>query len=193
MPNPDTNLALIFDQWRAWQEVSGIDIPNMMTSWTQQMGHPYLRVVSEKWTDESVSLELEQSWFLADGSSGTVEGDSDKLWSIPLLFATSTCVSDSAVLMQARTQSFTIPLAPGGNDWVKLNAGQQALVRIAHPPDMLTRLLPAITSKAMAPIDRAAVLLDTYALAKAGAAGVTVARVVELLRAYKDEDNNTVW
>jgi puromycin-sensitive aminopeptidase len=37
------------------------------------------------------------------------------------------------------------------------------------------------------------VLLDTYALAKAGLGGVTVVHVVELLRAYTDEDNNTVW
>jgi hypothetical protein len=37
------------------------------------------------------------------------------------------------------------------------------------------------------------VILDTYAMAKAGVGGVSVVRVVELLRAYTDEDNNTVW
>jgi aminopeptidase N len=168
-------------------------VPSMMASWTQQMGHPYLKVLSETWNNDSVTLELEQSWFLADGGSAEAGSDEEnKLWTIPLMFATSACVSD-AVLMQGKKQTFTIPLSPGGEDWIKMNAGQEALVRIAHSPGMLARLLPAITSKSLAPIDRAAVILDTYAMAKAGVGGVSVVRVVELLKAYTDEDNNTVW
>ena len=193
--------TVTLDLWRAWQDVSGVDVPSMMASWTQQMGHPYVRVLNESWAEDSVTLELEQNWFLADGSGqeqkkGEEGGDNgtDKLWAIPLLFASSSCVSD-AVLMQGRTQSFTIPLDPsqGGQDWVKMNAGQEALLRVAHSPGMLARLLPAITSKTLPPVDRASVLLDTYAMAKAGLGGVPVERVVELLRAFEDEDNNTVW
>lgn len=199
--------TVTLDLWKAWKDVSGVDVPGMMASWTQQMGHPYVRVLSEAWGENSVTLLLEQNWFLADGSGqdkkkegeGEAAGGdkgADKLWSIPLLFASSSCVSD-AVLMEGRTQSFTIPLdaslGGGQEDWVKLNAGQEALVRVAHSPGMLARLLPAITSKALPPVDRASVLLDTYAMAKAGLGGVSVERVVELLRAYEDEDNNTVW
>lgn len=185
--------TVTLDLWRAWQEVSGVDVPSMMASWTQQMGHPYLKVLSETWNNDSVTLELEQSWFLADGGSAEAGSDEEtKLWTIPLMFATSACVSD-AVLMKGKKQTFTIPLSPGGEDWIKMNAGQEALVRIAHSPGMLARLLPAITSKSLAPIDRAAVILDTYAMAKAGVGGVSVVRVVELLKAYTDEDNNTVW
>lgn len=183
--------TVTLDLWRAWEEVSGIDIPGMMTSWTQQMGHPYIRVISERWTEDSVTMELEQNWFLADGSVNSE--DEQKLWSIPLIFATSTSVSEPAILMQSRTQTFTIPLQGGGQDWVKLNAGQEALVRVAHSTEMIERLQAAITAKTLAPVDRASLLLDTYALAKAGSAGVIVADVVKLLRAYENEDNNTVW
>lgn len=192
--------TVTLDLWRAWQEVSGVDVPQMMASWTQQMGHPFLKVLSEEWGEHSVTLELEQQWFLADGSGheqaeGGDEVSEEKQWVIPLVFATSSSVSD-AVLMQGKKQTFTIPLSAegaAGEPWLRVNAGQEALVRVAHSPAMLARLLPAITAKTLAPIDRAAVLLDTYALAKAGAGGVAVEHVVELLRAYKDEDNNTVW
>lgn len=180
------------DLWRAWQEVSGVDVPGMMASWTQQMGHPYLRVLSEKWSSDSVTFELEQNWFLADGSGGKDEEEQSKLWSVPLIFATSTSVSEPAVLMKGKKQSFTVPLSHE-KDWVKLNAGQGALARVSHSPEMISRLKSAIANKTLEPIDRAALLLDTYALAKAGIGDASVEQVVELLRAYENEDNSTVW
>lgn len=178
------NTATI-DLWSAWRDVSGIDIPTIMTSWTKQMGHPYLTVLSEEWSTTELKIELEQKWFLADGS----EGD-DKLWSIPLIFATSSSVSDSAILMNERRQSFVIPLN-GANDWVKINAGQQSLLRVAHTPTMISRLVQPISEKSLSPIDRASLLLDSYALAKAGK--VPIENVISLLRAYVDEDSFTVW
>jgi hypothetical protein len=56
------------------------------------MGYPYLRVLSENWENSSVTVTLEQNWFLADGSPVTEEEAKDALWQIPLLFATSTQV-----------------------------------------------------------------------------------------------------
>eukprot|EP00602_Paraphysomonas_sp_CaronLab_P000533 CAMPEP_0185021724 /NCGR_PEP_ID=MMETSP1103-20130426/4412_1 /TAXON_ID=36769 /ORGANISM="Paraphysomonas bandaiensis, Strain Caron Lab Isolate" /LENGTH=825 /DNA_ID=CAMNT_0027553425 /DNA_START=132 /DNA_END=2609 /DNA_ORIENTATION=+ len=176
------------DLWSSWAEVSGIDIPAIMNTWTEQMGHPSLRVLSEEWTASSLTIELEQNWFLADGSSS--DSDADKIWTIPLTFATSKCVSEAAVLMTQKRQTFCIPLA-GEGDWVKLNAGQQALVRVAHTPAMIDRLLEPIRSKTLSPIDRASLLLDAYALAKAGSAPVE--GIVRLLRAFEHEDNFTVW
>jgi len=69
--------------------------------------------------------------------------------------------------------------------------GQQALLRVAHSDEMIRRMLPAISSKTMSVIDRGGVLLDTYALAKAG--HVKVETIIMLLRAYVDEDSYTVW
>jgi hypothetical protein len=67
--------------------------------------------------------------------------------------------------MNKKVQSFTIPLA-GPKDWIKINAGQKALARVAHSHEMALRLQPALSSKTLAPVDRAALLLDAYALAK---------------------------
>jgi len=152
-------------------------------------------VVSEAWAADSVTVTLEQQWFLADGSSAPLPEDAatgGPVWRIPLLVASSTSVSEKAVIMDQKVpplpthtlskdahtivpavvaiialqvQNFTIPLA-GAGDWVKINTGQQALVRVAHSPEMMQRLQPALRSQALSPVDRAALLNDAYALAK---------------------------
>lgn len=175
------------DLWAAWTEVSSIDVVELMASWTQQMGYPYLKVVEEKWADNEVTVTLEQNWFLSDGS--TTAEDAGKLWSIPL-FATSQSTSSKAVIMKEKVQTFAVPLA-GSSDYLKINAGQQALVRVAHSAEMATRLQSALSSKDLSPVDRAGLLLDAYALAKAGYGSLEV--VVQLLKALRDEDHPTVW
>jgi puromycin-sensitive aminopeptidase len=176
------------DLWQAWSDVSGLDVAAIMESWTRKMGYPYLTVVSETWTATSVQLELEQNWFLADG---TKDESAACLWSIPVLFSTSKATSDAAVLMQGKRQTFNVPLSHAG-DWVKINAGQQALVRVAYTPEMTKRLaVGAIRAGQLSVSDRAAVLLDAYALAKAGLAPVST--VAQLLTCYDQELNSTVW
>jgi ERAP1-like C-terminal domain len=110
---------------------------------------------------------------LADGSTEPLADDAgrDPVWKIPVLVASSTQVSSQAVVMDHKAQTFNISTA-GAHDWVKLNAGQFALARVAYSAEMMRRLLPAISSKALGPVDRAALLTDAYALAKAGVGSV---------------------
>jgi aminopeptidase 2 len=179
------------DLWNSWSEVSGKDVAALMATWTTVMGYPYLRVVSEEWTASEVVVTLEQGRFLSDGSAPAA-GEEGALWSIPLLFATSGNSSQEAVIMDQKQQTFAIPVtagAAGSRPWLKINAGQKALVRVAHSSEMIARLQESITQ--VAPVDRAALLLDAYALAKAGLAPVET--VVEILRALKDEDASIVW
>ena len=176
------------DLWQAWTEVSGIDVANLMSTWTTRMGYPYLQVVSEKWSSHSVEITLQQDWFLSDGSNTSAADGA--VWQIPLLVASSTCVSEKAVIMDHKVQSFTIPLA-GEGDWVKINTGQQALVRVAHSAEMARRLQPAIRNRTLSPVDRAALLSDAYALARAGTGPVE--SVVDILRVMDGEDANIAW
>lgn len=183
--NTETN-----DLWQAWTDVSGIPVAKLMKTWTMRMGYPYLKVVSEKWSDNAVEFTLEQNWFLADGSEVPAEEAADALWSIPLLFATSACVSEKAVIMDEKTKTFSVPLS-GPNDWLKINAGQKALARVLYTPTMMQRMLAPLRAKSMAPIDRASVLLDAFALAKSGAGSID--QVVEILKCLDQEDSETVW
>jgi len=178
------------DLWNSWSEVSGKDVAALMKSWTTIMGYPCVRVVSETWSATEVQVTLEQSRFLSDGS-GTAEDDTT-LWCIPLLFATAGSSSQEAVIMDQKQQTFAIPIAASGagkQPWVKINAWQSALVRVAHSQEMTSRLLASISE--VAPVDRAALLLDAYALAKSGQAPLE--NVVAILRALENEDTSIVW
>ena len=59
-----------------------------------------VQVVSEKWSSHSVEITLQQDWFLSDGSNASSGASPDAaVWQIPLLVASSTCVSEKAVIM----------------------------------------------------------------------------------------------
>jgi aminopeptidase N len=154
------------DLWNAWSEVSGKDVTQLMCAWTKVTGYPFLQVLEEQWSEDEVKITLEQSRFLSDGS----QVEDDAVWSIPLLFATEGNVSSEAVMMDQKVQTFVLPLqsVSDGESWLKINAGQKALARVAHSPEMIRRLRSAIARGKVAPVDRAALLLDSYALAKAG-------------------------
>jgi aminopeptidase N len=173
------------DLWNCWSQVSGKDVAGLMKAWTTVMGYPVVRVVEEKWSDAEVEITLEQSRFLSDGQ--VAAEDDQTLWSIPLLFASAGSTSQEAVVMSQKRQTFAVPVSAGSagkQPWVKINAGQKALARVAHSPDMTARLVSSIRD--VAPIDRAALLLDAYALAKAGVAPLE--DVVNILRALQGED-----
>lgn len=186
------------DLWTAWSEASGKNVAQLMKTWTTVMGYPYLQVLEEKWSETEVEITLKQERFLSDGSSAAdATEDKDVLWSIPLLFATAGSVSQTAVIMDQKVQTFKIPVSGGDNNetrsWLKINAGQKALVRVAHSAEMILRLKEALMAdrNAVAPVDRAALLLDSYALAKAGLAPLET--VLEIVRALEDEESSIVW
>ena len=184
------------DLWKAWSDVSGINMTEIMTSWTSKMGYPYLKVLSESWSDSECIVDLQQAWFLVDGT-----GDSEsQLWNIPLSITSSAVMGSDAALQNkqisdiASGKSFrrVIPLDQNKRGWIKINSGQAALVRVAHSEEMLSRLLvPGIVGKSLSPIDRAALLDDQYYLAVSGLAPVK--SVLILISAYEFEDSSTVW
>jgi puromycin-sensitive aminopeptidase len=179
------------DLWNEWSAVSGKDISQIMHTWTKVTGYPFLKVISEEWNENEVVVTLEQNRFLSDGSASEDDG---ALWSIPLFFASEGTVSNEAVIMDQKVQTFAIPLGSvsnGAQSWIKINAGQKALVRVIHSDNMVSRLQAAITRGQLAAVDRAALLLDNYALAKAGLAPLET--VVNVLKAFKGERSSIVW
>ncbi len=175
------------DLWQVWEESSGLPVKEMMASWTEQMGFPLVTVVGENWEEDKVSLELEQSWFLSDGSS--VEGD-DKKWCIPILTCTEAGTQDSMFFMREKTAKIEIPLS-SSNGWVKLNAGQEVLMRVLPTPTMIERLSTGIKEKTLTVCDRAALVTDGYALVKSGHMKPEV--LIKLLASYTNEDAYIVW
>lgn len=57
-----------------------MDITSMMACWTEQMGFPLIKVEKETFTDNEVTVDISQKWWLSDGS----EPDKQQLWTVPL-------------------------------------------------------------------------------------------------------------
>jgi len=178
------------DLWEAWEESSGMPVQEMMASWTEQMGFPLLSVVDEKWDVDKVTLELVQSWFLSDGSSSANAEDAGKKWCIPILTCNESETQAEITLMREKTVTIEIPLSsPRG--WVKLNAGQEVLMRVNNTPTMIERLADGIKSKSLPTCDRAGLVVDAYALVKAG--HMKPESLIQLLSNYTNEDDYIVW
>jgi puromycin-sensitive aminopeptidase len=179
------------DLWNAWSEASGLKVDEIMDLWTSRYGYPYLSIISEKWSETQVELTLRQTWFLADGSLTTDENSAANapVWNIPLFFATADNVSSKAVMMNKLEQSFTIPLTKGASDYLKINAGQRALCRVNPSVEQLARLtknLPSLT-----PVDLASLVLDSYALAKAGVSSLD--NVIQIIKHMPMTTSYVVW
>jgi len=175
--------------WQEFEDASGLPVKELMSSWTEQMGFPLLKVSSETWTDEQVTLELEQSWFLSDGSKLSEE-EHKKIWCIPILTCTAEGTQQDMTLMREKTASISITL-PSSQSWLKLNAGQEVPMRVCPSECMLQRLLPAIKEKTLSPSDRAGILNDVYAIVKSGQ--MTPVSLLQLLSSYINEDDSIVW
>jgi puromycin-sensitive aminopeptidase len=178
-----------FDLWAALEEASGMPVGEMMASWTEQMGFPFLLIVAEDWQADKVVFELEQKWFLADNSELDEEGAAKK-WTVPILTCTTAGQQEDMTLMREKTASITIPLS-GADDWVKLNAGHGAPIRVLASEEMLKRLSKPIQTKSLPAVDRAGLLSDAYAMVKAG--HMSPDALIKLVGNYKDEDNYVVW
>ena len=100
------------DLWAAWEESSGMPIGEMMKSWTEQMGYPVLKVVGSSFSGGKATIELEQKWFLSDGSE--VKADEAKLWCVPILTATSSGVGDEIHMMREDKMKIVVDMS--GND-----------------------------------------------------------------------------
>mmetsp|Transcript_10839 Transcript_10839/g.14084 ORF Transcript_10839/g.14084 Transcript_10839/m.14084 type:complete len:887 (+) Transcript_10839:126-2786(+) len=174
--------------WGAWEEVSNIPVQEMMKSWTEQMGYPVVEVVEEEWTANSVKLTLQQDWFLQDGSG---LGD-EKLWNIPLIAGSKGMPAGTPEkIMKERTMVLEVPLDGSSEQWVKLNYGQHIPMRVKYTHKMIEKLAGAVASKELPPADRAGLVMDTYALVKAGLMEAT--ELLILLKAYSEETDATVW
>ena len=153
------------DLWQAWAKVSGKDIPSIMSTWTEQMGFPLVKVEQVEGAEGGkLKLKFTQSWFLADGSFDA-EKDEDKVWTIPLAIQVGGQEGQPHMLMMDQREC--VLEVPGAADaWVKVNYGQDALCRVNYTPGLLERLSGAIRRKELPAKDRAALLSDAVALSK---------------------------
>mmetsp|Transcript_4131 Transcript_4131/g.5257 ORF Transcript_4131/g.5257 Transcript_4131/m.5257 type:complete len:463 (-) Transcript_4131:172-1560(-) len=138
------------------------------------------------------TLEVRQSWFLADGS----EPDRRK-WTVPLTLTTAeTKMGEYCAMTFEKETLFRVVVPPLAAEaqhqrWFKLNAGQHVPLRVLYKH--YEPLIAAVRAGELGPEDRAGLLLDAYALAKAGHPSMSPLNLVNLVQAYENEEHATVW
>jgi aminopeptidase 2 len=76
-------------------------------------------------------------------------------------------------------------------DELKLNHDQSGFYRVAYNPEFIPSLTKRLTGNKFDPLDRLGLLADTFEAAKAGYTDTRSA--LQLMEAYRTEDNNAVW
>mmetsp|Transcript_26571 Transcript_26571/g.62089 ORF Transcript_26571/g.62089 Transcript_26571/m.62089 type:complete len:891 (+) Transcript_26571:103-2775(+) len=165
------------DLWAAWSEASGLPVDKIMASWTEQMGYPMVEVTAFKIEGTVAKLTLAQSWFLSSGESPP----DGRTWSLPV-FAASGAEKGKMVMMKDKTLELEVPVL-GASDYVLLNPGMLVPMRVSYSPEMRSQLVKALQNGALTSCkDRAMLVLDAFALAKAGRMGLDdVFRVISAL------------
>eukprot|EP01059_Diplonema_ambulator_P017204 TRINITY_DN29182_c0_g1_i1.p1 TRINITY_DN29182_c0_g1~~TRINITY_DN29182_c0_g1_i1.p1 ORF type:complete len:879 (+),score=398.09 TRINITY_DN29182_c0_g1_i1:60-2696(+) len=171
------------DLWAAWDKASGQPIRELMDTWILQMGYPLITVSNVSKKDGKLKFDVEQKWYLADGS--VKEGDADKKWIVPLIFGTQEGAHPPQYL---REKKQTVELETAGS-WVKVNYGQHIPLRVKYPTEMLEELCKAVSG--LPAEDRIGLLSDADSLSKSE--DLSLADFVRVLNSYKGEMNDKVW
>jgi len=177
--------------WNAWSESSGSNIKEMMSSWTEQMGFPLVTVKEFTASGGVAKMKLEQTWFLASGEEPSPS--EEKTWTVPLFLRTSAEATKPAILMTSKTFDLEVPIKADGAgcEYVLINQGQFTPMRVSYTPEMRERLVKAIVAGNIPAADRAGLVMDAYALAKAGKLGTH--ELLRFLGAFRSEVDYVVW
>ncbi len=166
------------DLWKALEEVSKQPVGKIMRDWTQKPGYPVLHVA-----EKAGQVSLHQSRFFANPSSQTTE---KTIWNLPMRVLSANKHEGDPVLMEEEDTSL-----PANNDWIKLNAGETALVRSLYSQDLYQRLGEPIQTKKLSAVDRMGLIRDAFDSAEAGL--LPSSHALQLLEYYKQENDYIVW
>ncbi|KAL0113903.1 hypothetical protein PUN28_011320 [Cardiocondyla obscurior] len=176
------------DLWAALEEASNKAVRKVMSSWTKRQGFPVVKVDYRQEGNNRI-LSLTQERFLADGS---VDSTANNAWLIPISVSSSQDPSKTIFdgILDAKSKEFVIQNVPEGT-WLKINPGTIGFYRTRYSQSALSLLLPAIKDHTLPPLDRLGLLDDLFAMVQAGYASTV--EVLELMQAFQQEDNYTVW
>lgn len=162
------------DLWASLEKVSGKPVKKIMDTWTKQPGYPLIKLI-----DKPAGFSLEQQRFYSSRLSGQ-KAPAGQLWQVPF------SLGAKKALLASRSQKARKPRQPA-----KFNLGETSLLRVAYPIPWLKVFEGQVSRKKMPPIDRLGLVRDVFALAESGK--MPTARVLEFVRAYKNENSLIVW
>lgn len=175
--------------WTALEEGSGSDmgVEKIMSTWVKQKGYPVISVSSEQRENTRV-LKISQEKFVMDGN----KTESEYFWLVPITISTAkdpSKIEKSFILDTKSTEVIIDNLS--SEKWVKLNPGTVSYYRTRYTSDMLMQFVPSVKDMTLPPLDRLGLIDDAFALVQAGQ--ISTVDVLQLIDAYRNEENFTVW
>ena len=154
------------------------------------MGFPVVAVDNSTVAGDKIVLDLTQKWFLADGSLPDTDEARAKHWMIPMFIQTASGKQQASTLTELQGR---IEVTANEDDWIKINASQKVPFRVNYTPEMWKRLTQAIkmNPRAIPTADRAALILDCYAVTKAKM--LRPETLLSLVSVFGEERNYVVW
>ncbi len=164
------------DLWRALSEASGHDVSRLLSEWITAPGFP---VVEARRRRDRVSLGQHRfSW------SSPRSGSRSQRWQVPLVLRSGD--HTQPVLLDRERMDVTLAAAPGS--WFVANARSAGFFRTVYDAETMVALTEAFPT--LDPAERAGLLGDLWALARAGRADV--GRVLEVIARLGDETSRVV-
>ena len=159
------------DLWDALEAVSGEPVRTIMDTWILQGGYP---VISVEPGEDSQSINLSQRRFLyRDEATGTRPGGQagGERWAVPVNLRASVGgqVQKQRLLLDGVTSSVHFD---GPVDWVVVNDGGWGYYRVGYTPELLGRLAGSGLTTVCDPLERMALVTDTWAGVVAGTTAV---------------------
>lgn len=164
------------DLWRALGQISHKPVEGFMHAWTSQAGFPLLRADV---ADHELTLSQERFYL-----NPRAQKDVHTTWPIPL--HSSLKLSHQTLKEGRQTMSL-----PADHHQLTFNTNRSGFYQVLYNPTHLYKLGEAVKTGRLEPLDRLALLGDTFESAKAGYISTDVA--LKLLESYVHEDNVVVW
>ncbi len=170
------------DLWSAFEKVSKKPVKKMMAIWTGKPGYP---IVSASLGTSTPKLELSQKRYFSSVTSAKKSKDKT-IWPIPLSVVTE---KGEKGLSLMTTKKLSLPMPK--TKWLKLNAHEGSIYRVAYDKNMMAMLEDAQKNGELDPLDRLGLIRDLFALSEAGEMETTMA--LEMAELYKNETEYIVW
>jgi puromycin-sensitive aminopeptidase len=170
------------DLWDAIEEATGAPVRSTMDSWILQGGHPLVTVAL---SPDGTHVTIEQERFLDNADEAAAVGDAR--WSVPVVLRTSNGDVHRTLLTEAGT---TVDLGAKAG-WIVANAGGAGFYRVRYASGLLSSLLADLPAAALTPLERHALVADSWAACQAGL--VAASDIVEVIRALAMDDDPDVW
>ncbi|MDO8557993.1 MAG: M1 family metallopeptidase [bacterium] len=174
------------DLWQALEDVSGKPVRNIMESWTKQPGYPVLTLMNLG----GDLFGIRQTRFLSSPLLTLTPEEEAQVWHIPIPLGITGASGkgQESLFMRQREAQVELSRAHG---WVNLNAHRIGFLRVNYTPELWKALEKPVAQKEIGPIDRFGIASDLAALTRAGQLPTT--QTLEMLQAYRNETNYTVW